>query len=181
MERYSFSHGGSRVKGQGNRKAFAQWISLLIFYLCDYNELDHQRCKIEWLVKDKGNDLKCGDVRQTEMVDTWGVVQGMGNDIHAALLTLGLPAFGVIIKRKGLCLPLVYQMSPHMTKTSRPSPFVFAYCRWEWHGKRLLMTGRIHTSGRKKFALNHPSCPQSAQQKLKCAVTKTVKFKLNLV
>jgi len=74
-----------------------------------------------------------------------GMVQGMGNDIDAALLTLGLPAFGVILKRKGLCLPLVYQMSPHniMTKTPRPSPFVFPYCRWEWHGKRLLMTGRV--------------------------------------
>ena len=45
------------------------------------------------------------------------------------------------IKRKGLCLPSVYQMSPHMTKIPRPSPFVLASCRWEWHGKRLLVTG----------------------------------------
>jgi len=53
----------------------------------------------------KARDLKCGDVRQTEMVDTWGVVQGMGNDIDAALLTLGLPAFGVILKKRACVCP----------------------------------------------------------------------------
>ena len=34
-----------------------------------------------------------------------------------------------------LCLPSVYLMAPHVTRSPRPSPAVFAYCKyWWWWG-----------------------------------------------
>jgi len=59
--------------------------------------------------------------------------------INAALLMFCPPAFGIIVQERGsrlfighcppVCLLSVYQTSPHMTRSPRPSPSIFAYCK----------------------------------------------------
>ena len=61
------------------------------------------------------------------------------NSIDAALLTLRPPALGLTVQEitsrflvghhPPVCLPSVYLMLPHMTRSPRPSPSVFAYCK----------------------------------------------------
>jgi len=89
-------------------------------------------------------------------IDTWGLVFDRNNSCFAftrlrrherrTVLILSCECSGLDNTRKGwpgliiqerasrfappaMCLPFVYLTPPHMTKSPRPSPSIFAYCK----------------------------------------------------